>query len=242
MVKPDPTSTPKPRFTLPRRSVTSALLGTTAFWLTQPSTSVSRALAHEAAAAPYKPQFFTAEEYSFLTAATERLFPKDHNGPGATELGVPEFIDRQMQTPYGVGDNWYMSAPFQEGPANLGYQLPLVPRALYRRGITALEQYARQQYGTNFASLSAQTQDAILTALEGGSIQLHDIPGRTFFEQLRTNTLEGAFSDPLYGGNHNLGGWLMLGFPGARADFMDWVNQEGAAYPLPPVSISGQTA
>ncbi|GBR44348.1 gluconate 2-dehydrogenase [Neokomagataea tanensis NBRC 106556] len=175
-------------------------------------------------------------------AATERLFPKDHNGPGATELGVPEFIDRQMQTPYGVGDNWYMSAPFQEGPANLGYQLPLVPRALYRQGIASLERYTHQQYGKNFAALPAPTQDIILTALEGGSLQLESIPGRTFFEQLRTNTLEGAFSDPLYGGNHNLGGWLMLGFPGARADFMDWVNQEGTAYPLPPVSLSGQTA
>ncbi|QDH24422.1 gluconate 2-dehydrogenase subunit 3 family protein [Neokomagataea tanensis] len=242
MVKSDPTSPSKTTLALPRRSVTNALLGSTAFWLTRTSTAVARGLADEAALAPYKPVFFTADEYAFLLAATERLFPKDHNGPGALELGVAEFIDRQMQTPYGEGDNWYMSGPFKQGPANLGYQLPLVPRALYRQGIAALDTYVRQQYGSSFVTLPSAKQDIVLTALEGGSLQLQAIPGRAFFEQLRTNTLEGAFADPLYGGNRGLGGWLMLGFPGARADFMDWVNQDGAAYPFPPVSISGQTA
>ena len=224
-----------------RRSVVKGLLGTTSFWMASGNARWAEALAAEAAQ-PYQPAFFNAAEYQFLESACERLFPADHNGPGAKALGVAEFLDRQMQTPYARGENWYMSGPFEQGPANLGYQLPFVPKDLYRKGIAGVEHYARQQYGKGFSALSALQQDEILTALEGGSVQLGDIPGRVFFEQLRTNTLEGAFADPLYGGNRGLGGWVMLGFPGARADFMDWVNQEGASYPIGPVSISGETA
>ncbi|STS96124.1 gluconate 2-dehydrogenase subunit gamma [Klebsiella pneumoniae] len=33
-------------------------------------------------------------------------------------------------------------------------------------------------------------------------------------------------------------GWTLINFPGARADFMDWVER-GERYPFPPVSING---
>jgi gluconate 2-dehydrogenase gamma chain len=39
-----------------------------------------------------------------------------------------------------------------------------------------------------------------------------------------------------------MGSWKMIGFPGARADYMDWVGQYGKTYPLGPVSISGEKA
>ncbi|WP_265463404.1 gluconate 2-dehydrogenase subunit 3 family protein, partial [Aeromonas salmonicida] len=48
----------------------------------------------------YQPTFFTPEEWAFVKAATARLIPADDRGPGALEAGVPEFIDRQMNTPY----------------------------------------------------------------------------------------------------------------------------------------------
>ncbi|GAN89444.1 gluconate 2-dehydrogenase subunit gamma [Gluconobacter frateurii M-2] len=232
----------EPTLTRPlRRSFVKGLLGSTSFWMVSGHSHWAEALAQEAQK-PYQPTFFTPDEYRFVEAAAERLFPQDQHGPGARTLGVAEFIDRQMESPYGHGDNWYMSAPFMQGPANLGYQLPFVPRDLYRKGIAGLETYTRQQHGKVFADLPPAAQEQILTALEGGSVSLGDVPGRVFFEQLRTNTLEGAFADPLYGGNKRLGGWLMLGFPGARADFMDWVNQDGEAYPFGPISLSGETA
>jgi len=199
------------------------------------------ALAAEAET-PYRPTYFTDAEWQFLEAACECIFPRDDAGPGALDLGIPEFIDRQMNTPYGRGELWYMSAPFQEAAPNLGYQLPLSPRDLYRKGITGANDYALHYRGKLFADLEDQAQIDMLTAFEGGAVKFGDLSARTFFEQLRTNTLEGAFSDPLHGGNRNLGGWVMLGFPGARADFMDWVDQYGPAYPLGPVSISGETA
>lgn len=33
-----------------------------------------------------------------------------------------------------------------------------------------------------------------------------------------------------------MGSWKMIGFPGARADYYDWVDQYGRTYPLPPIS------
>lgn len=61
-----------------------------------------------------------------------------------------------------------------------------------------------------------------------------------FFGQLLQNTREGYFCDPIHGGNKDLAAWKMIGFPGARADFMDFVNQNGKAYPYGPVSINGE--
>ena len=60
----------------------------------------------------YEPTYFTAEEWAFLNAAVARLIPADEQGPGAVEAGVPEYIDRQMNTPYASGALVY-ARPFQ---------------------------------------------------------------------------------------------------------------------------------
>jgi gluconate 2-dehydrogenase gamma chain len=198
------------------------------------------AAAAPAPATPYKPTFFDAKEWDFVTAAVDRLIPADAEGPGALELGVPEFIDRQMNTPYAHGTLWYMQAPFVQGPPELGYQLQLVPRDLYRLGIAAVNRYTQKAHGNAFAALDNATRDAVLADLEAGKAEIDDVPPKAFFAQLLQNTREGFFSDPIYGGNRGMGGWKMIGFPGARADFMDFVNQNGKAYPYGPVSINGE--
>ncbi len=65
-----------------------------------------------AAASDWKPQFFNDREWAFINAAVARLIPADELGPGAKEAGVPEFIDRQLNTPYATGSIWYMQGPF----------------------------------------------------------------------------------------------------------------------------------
>ena len=64
-----------------------------------------------AAASDWKPQFFNDREWAFINAAVARLIPADELGPGAKEAGVPEFIDRQLNTPYATGSIWYMQGP-----------------------------------------------------------------------------------------------------------------------------------
>ncbi|PAK15360.1 gluconate 2-dehydrogenase subunit 3 family protein [Burkholderia ubonensis] len=194
----------------------------------------------DAAQAPYKPTFFDAREWAFVQAAVDRLIPADAEGPGALEAGVPEFIDRQMETPYAHGALWYMQGPFQQGVPELGYQLKLVPRDIYRLGIAAVDRYCTKAHGKPFADLDAATRDAVLGALEKSSAQIDDVPPAVFFGQLLQNTREGYFCDPVHGGNRGMAAWKMIGFPGARADFMDFVNQNGKPYPYGPVSINGE--
>ncbi|WP_292986583.1 gluconate 2-dehydrogenase subunit 3 family protein [Pantoea sp.] len=203
------------------------------------------AQAAETPAAPqkardYQPNWFTAEEFAFITAAVARLIPSDERGPGALEAGVPEFIDRQMNTPYATGSNWYMQGPFNPDlPKELGYQLPLVPQQIYRLGLADADNYSKKQHGKVFAQLSGEQQDALLQAMESGSAEFSQLPAKIFFSFLLQNTREGFFSDPIHGGNQGMVGWKLINFPGARADFMDWVER-GERYPFPSVSIRGE--
>jgi len=190
--------------------------------------------------AAYKPRFFDAREWAFVQAATDRLIPADAEGPGALEAGVPEFIDRQMDTPYAHGALWYMQGPFMQGVPELGYQLKLVPRDIYRLGIAAVNAHCTKTHGRPFDALDGATRDVVLGNLEKGSITLADVPATVFSGQLLQNTREGYFCDPIHGGNRGMAAWKMIGFPGARADFMDFVNQNGERYPYSPVSIDGE--
>lgn len=191
----------------------------------------------------YTPKYFQDEEWAFLNAAVDHLIPEDELGPGAVKAGVPEFIDRQMETPYAYGKLWYMQGPFNpKADPLLGYQLNMTPRDVYRSGITALNTWCKHNKGNAFAQLDKETQLQVLKDVEGGKIDFGDnaVPAKTFFSQLLSNTKEGFFADPQYGGNKNMVAWKMIGFPGARADFMDWIDHPNEKYPFGPVSISGE--
>jgi len=190
----------------------------------------------------YEPTFFTAEEWAFVQAAVARLIPADDLGPGALEAGAAEFIDRQMNTPYATGALWFMQGPFvTDAPPQMGYQLQLVPQQIYRLGIAAADAFSRQQAGKPFAQLDGARQDALLKQIEAGEPAFADVPPKAFFSLLLQNTREGFFCDPIHGGNKGMVGWTQIGFPGARADFMDWVERN-EAYPFPAVSIRGERA
>jgi len=189
----------------------------------------------------FAPRYFTAAEWAFINAATAVLIPEDEMGPGAVECGIPEFIDRQMDTPYAHGALWYMQGPFlPEVAPEFGYQQRLTPRDIYRSGIKACDDACRKAQGKTFAELDADSQIQALQQLEAGAIAMDDMSPTLFFAQLLKNTKEGYFADPIYGGNKQMAGWKMIGFPGARADFMDWIDHPNERYPLGSVSIDGQ--
>nr|WP_298797384.1 gluconate 2-dehydrogenase subunit 3 family protein [uncultured Acetobacter sp.] len=209
---------------------------------TEPGTPGASPSAHPAAHT-HTARFFSPEDFAFLSAACERIFPADAQGPGAIALGVPHFIDGQMDTPWGRGELWYMQGPHRpEAPANLGYQLPYSPQQIYKTGLAGVVAWVQKTHQAAFETLPPETQDSILTALENNATQFDTLPAAAFFEQLRSDTIEGAFADPIHGGNKHLAGWTMMGFPGARADYMDWVDRYDTPYPYGPVSISGETA
>ena len=199
--------------------------------------------AKAASASAYEPSYFNPDEWAFITAATDRLIPSNEDGPGALDLGVPEFIDRQMETEYGHGARWYLQGPFHpDADFTLGYQMKYSPRDMYRVAIAQINTWCRAQRGKTFAELDGAMQDQVLGLLEHDKVPLENMNTKEFFLQLLANTKEGYFADPMYGGNKGMGSWKMIGFPGARADFKDWASQPGKVYPYGPVSILGEKA
>lgn len=167
-------------------------------------------------------RFFTAAEARIVTAATERIFPGDANGAGATDAAVTIYIDRQLAGPYGRDKYRYTKGPFGSSAASTaehGYQGAENPQQVYRAGLAEL---------AGFADLPADAQVARLTAIE-----------RTqFFALLRAHTIEGMFCDPMHGGNANLAGWKLVGFPGPQMSYRAHVDtHHGTAYRPRPASL-----
>jgi gluconate 2-dehydrogenase gamma chain len=192
-----------------------------------------------AASVPEAYAFFTRPEAAFVEAAVERLIPVNELGPGARDAGVAFFIDQQLNGQFGYAAKMYMQGPWQRGTPTQGYQLPLTPRDVYRLGIAETNAYARKQYGKSFDQLtSADHQDAILRALDEGTATFDSVPAKVFFEMLYANTVEGFFADPMYGGNRNKVGWKLVGFPGAAAAYVSFIERHNVPYKVDPVSIA----
>jgi gluconate 2-dehydrogenase gamma chain len=134
----------------------------------------------------------TAAEADTLEAIVARLIPTDENGPGAAEAHAAHYIDRALA-----------------GPLRSS-------REAYAAGLDALDAYAQSKNGAPFARLSAPGQDAVLADMET-NIATGFVPdAATFFDLVRSHTIQGTFCDPYYGGNANFVGWDLIGFPGLR--------------------------
>jgi gluconate 2-dehydrogenase gamma chain len=187
-------------------------------------------------------QFFTADEARAIEAIVDRIIPPDPETPGGKDAGCALFIDRQLKGPYGSAAGHYRLGPYVKGTKEQGPQSPLTPADLYRKGLAALEQYCKaNQSGKTFDQLSAEQQDETLKRIESGEIKFEGIDARGFFSALLKDVPEGFFSDPIHGGNRDMVGWKMIGFPGIRYDYRDWIGRHNERYPHPPVSIAGRT-
>lgn len=182
--------------------------------------------------------FFSAPEAAVIEAAVERLIPTDNLGPGAKSAGVAFFIDQQLAGAYGAAARMYRGGPWLPGTPTQGYQLRQTPAELYRQALAALAAYCNATYQTTFDKLTAEQQDTVLHGLDGGTIKFDLAPAKIWFDMLLTNTQEGFFSDPLYGGNRNKVGWKLLGFPGVPAYYTDKIGQHNVPYNVEPVSIA----
>ena len=169
-------------------------------------------------------RFFTESEAAVVAAAAARIFPSDDAGPGAKEAGVVIFIDRQLAGPWGRDARRYTREPFEDGLVpEFGYQGKASPRDVYRAGLKEL---------AGFDALSPAQQDEKLKHMEDS----------VFFNLLRRNTIEGMFCDPIHGGNVDMVGWQLIGFPGPRMSYVaDIDKHNGEAFRPKPVSLTQVT-
>jgi len=185
--------------------------------------------------------FFTAAEAATVEALVDRIIPPDDSTPGGKGAGCAVFIDRQLAGPYGRFAGLYTQPPFSKGTKQQGPQSQQTPAELYRQAIAALDRYCRSSSQAKpFAELPPENQDEILHGLESETVKLDAVDGSTFFEALVKDVQQGFFADPIYGGNRDLCAWKMIGFPGTRYDYRDWVGRHNERYPYPPVGIAGR--
>jgi gluconate 2-dehydrogenase gamma chain len=130
-------------------------------------------------------------QLEILAALVDRIIPKDELSPSASECGVTEYINRSL------GD--YLAA---EKPA-------------FIEGLEQTDAFARRTEDKAFVDLSAEKQDAVLTAIDNGTAEGF-ANAKVFFNRARRLTLEGMFGDPYYGGNRNFAGWDLIRYPGPR--------------------------
>ena len=187
---------------------------------------------------PEKPPylFFNVAEVQFIEPACERLIPADESGAGALAAGVPNYLDKQLGGAWGAGERLYRSGPWIQGTASQGYQLPFSPAELFRTALRAIHTYLAQR-GSAFNELSTDAQDDYLKSLEKDNHDLDGVPSAVFFDMLLKMSIEGFFSDPVYGGNRDMVAWRMIGFPGAYADYYEAIDRHGVKFEREPLSI-----
>jgi gluconate 2-dehydrogenase gamma chain len=195
---------------------------------------------------------FVPYHAAVVQAAAARLIPTDEHGPGATEAGVVFFIDRQLaRGNIGFRGRVYQFGPFLPGEPTQGDQSALPLRDRLRLGIIALDAYAQDTYGRGFVACSAQEQDRLLSDLEQGipepfgdvaiqaqplveapteraigletDVGVH-VGAQAFFTLLLSWTMAGFFCDPVQGGNRDMVGWKLIGFPGAHISYFEEIE------------------
>ena len=134
----------------------------------------------------------TEGQLKILDAFTDRLIPRDENGPGARDCGASNYINRVLSD-------------------TIAGEKPTIVE-----GLKALDAFAVTSQGKPFIDLPPDTQDTVLLALEAGQVPGFTPNSRAFFTRIRRLTLEGTFSDPFYGGNKGFAGWDLIGYPGPR--------------------------
>jgi Gluconate 2-dehydrogenase subunit 3 len=171
------------------------------------------------------PIYFDPESYAVVEAACERLIPVSAGHPGATALGVVDYIDGLLGAFAVDPPRIWAGGPFSGrygGAASFEEFLRPSPleELAWRVRIEGSQSIAEREFngpvagwqqeyrdgiaalGTDFVALPADEQDARLDAVP------------EFKQLLYEHACEGAYGAPEYGGNRDLGGWRAIGFPG----------------------------
>lgn len=120
-------------------------------------------------AGPYKPQFFTPEEYEIVTSLSEIIIPSDGT-PGAREAGVAEFIDFIVTS-----------------DPSLQYR--------FRYGVSWIAAHARHLHNRPYRDLTPEQHIAMLTTLAyRDRYRTGEEDGRAFFALIREYTMIGFYT------------------------------------------------
>jgi gluconate 2-dehydrogenase gamma chain len=153
----------------------------------------------------------TTRQARLIDAIAGRIFPTTET-PGAVEAGAVFYLDRALTEAY---------------PELLPF---------YARGLRAVDKHAKGKFGATFLKLGAEQQDAALSDFAAGRVK-EFAKAEEFFETARNHILEGVFGEPKYGGNRDMIGWRLVGFPGQQYGYPDpYINK---VVDMEPVACDG---
>lgn len=125
------------------------------------------------AAPAFKPKFFTAAEYAAVVLLAETILPKDERSGGATDAGVPAFIDFMMV----------------DQPAR---QVPM------RGGLAWLDQECNSRFNKTFVAAAAADRAQVLDEISGLEPARPDQShGLAFFRSFRDLTATGFWTSKM---------------------------------------------
>lgn len=153
---------------------------------------------------PDEPRFFTAEEWTTLKAVCARIVPQPAH---RTAIPVAALVDNKLHTNSGDG--------FRNA------RLPRMQEA-WQRGLRALDEEARQAYGTAFHRLQVERQDSLLKEAQKGELShpaWGGMPSQLFFDdRLLRDIVHAYYSHPTawneigFGGPASPRGYVRMGF------------------------------
>jgi gluconate 2-dehydrogenase gamma chain len=199
---------------LGRRSALKLIGGAAAFGITALEADDAAAFAEKAVkaaakGAPYKPRFFTADEWKTVRILVDLIIPKDERSGSATDAGVPEFMD------------YLMLDPEDNDRSRENRQTAM------RGGLAWINTLCVKRFGKTFADCTEQDHIALLDQIafvKGDEEDQYDVRGPqdlrvriqhgpAFFNSFRDLTASGFWSSKMgiedlgYKGNTFLAEW-----------------------------------
>lgn len=124
------------------------------------------------AAGPYKPKFFTDDEWQTVSRIADLIIPPTDTA-GAVAAGAPEYID------YVVNSN-----PEQQ--------------KRYRAGLEWLDRHAKERHGKVFRELTEAHQIELLTPLSDAvDRDKAESAGERFFQAMKSMTADGYYTSQI---------------------------------------------
>jgi gluconate 2-dehydrogenase gamma chain len=174
----------------------------------------------QGAPGPYKPLFFSPQQYSMIEHLAEMIIPTD-DSPGAKEAGVAEFID------FVVANRVPVSARRDVRSTEDAIQMGTEAQISFVSGLDWINARSQSEFGHEFMECGPEQQQNLLEELAyKAKFKPTTESGREFFRFMRDYTVVGYYTSKI--------GLESLGYPGLR---LFWPAMPGCTHPNDPEHV-----
>jgi gluconate 2-dehydrogenase gamma chain len=169
---------------------------------------------------PYRPLFFSPEQFRLVEHLTEMIIPAD-DSPGAKAAGVAEFIDFMLANRVAVAADENARSVEERLRQGTAAQIQ------FTGGLNWLNARSRSENQGEFMDCTSEQQVALLEELAyKAKFTATTERGREFFRMLRDYTVVGYYTSKI--------GLESLGYPGLRTF---WPKMKACAHPDDPEHV-----